>query len=1130
MFDRYCVVASLMGALVSCVCFAESSILVSPSMEDAKLPDTVQVADEQVFLTGPAYEVNFPDAAGQMFCPADIALPEGTQFAGCWIRGKDVRAKLDFVFADAQGRETVVSTSGPIDNSWDFRGVTPPPGASTLLGVRVVHGKGVSGTLWVSNWMADESSPSAHRDFIWQLKSLEFSKRFTYYRTGRQFLWSGFDEDTFLPVGCVLSDPEQWFYLPEETPYLAYGLSTNPAPADGSNLAIVVQSALNTGQIIDTQTCEITDYDPQTDNLDRIPLHLSEPGSYQITASVYEDGVYIGSRQFVLTVSRNTQPESYPHETNGQAGQLVCTPLLSGGHPVFEAGEPVALDWQGQVPAGGPVQLRYEVFDYTYHACGTGEVEAEADSDGQWHESLTLPELAPGAYYLRLKVVQDGQCYGEAWQILGVRADPEEAPTGPVRAPASYDELFGPEGGLAMQMDVYPLDKHVGQSVAYCIERNERADSTPIVCFYWGDLEPLPGVYQFSLIDQWLEKFSEAGLRVFLSPMIIADVLPEWIWYDICLNQRGTGRFSPMLGHTYVSPSSRLYRDNQLNFIRAFVRHFRDNPTVLGYYFPHNGAEGFYPFFSDPELVPDYSEPARKAFQAYLRDERAYTLADINERYGLSLETWEQLECPLPDFDAPLDTRPQWQDFMDFQQHVVDHWVTRVIETAREEDPERPLLQYGLWGFGAIESFLDVFHENHVVLGNGGSDTAVATYLMGLAKNNDIVAISESTHTPPFEAALNLSAFNNLGTGNFRANDLCWNHLAHRFQGDAAIDPLLDYYTAWQRELIPHLRNAQVVGKTGAVLVSPRSLILRTRYFSSLAWLQDADFSALMYGTLEARWMPSWISENTPQWERFSMVWDTGIVQLDTAARQKMRDYVAGGGTLITSLKTDSLPGDGQSRANAFFEGLGLRFAQDKPLYGLTAPLLVDSPLGAKGQSLQLSQCRPLAEVPDGAQVLARDLMGRPVIIRLPDGKGAFLIVSGQIDMRANPRLYASMQHALNGDSEVNVSDRDVWSAHLRDGSSDYIALINRPSSLQPYMNPKQGKVPGGISKGTWSFAGADDHMFYTVTNLLDVVDSHKVRGQALKAGIPFELPSGALAVYRISPAAPEAASLPISN
>jgi hypothetical protein len=103
-----------------------------------------------------------------------------------------------------------------------------------------------------------------------------------------------------------------------------------------------------------------------------------------------------------------------------------------------------------------------------------------------------LPALSVGAYYTRVSARQDELSIAEAWQIFGVRGDTPDSALQAENAPASFKDLFEGKNGVSMQMEVIPLDSIQGRDIEPMIERNLIAQSTPIVCVYWGDVEPLP--------------------------------------------------------------------------------------------------------------------------------------------------------------------------------------------------------------------------------------------------------------------------------------------------------------------------------------------------------------------------------------------------------------------------------------------------------------------------------------------------------------------------------------------------------------------------------------------------------------------------------------------------------------
>ena len=207
----------------------------------------------------------------------------------------------------------------------------------------------------------------------------------------------------------------------------------------------------------------------------------------------------------------------------------------------------------------------------------------------------------------------------------------------------------------------------------------------------WSDIEVQPGVYDFSGVDGMLAAAAKAHLR---AELFFIDFHTEPAWFDDegMMDHNGK-RFKSGYAPSYWAPRA---RPAYMKMLEAVVKRYRDNPTVAAYSFAFGGmGDGFYYGPKDGTLrLYDYSEHSQAAFRRYVRDVLKLTLEQAAQRYGLKLQSWDELKQPVPKEGINLD--PIWWDFQNYRVWTVEGMLDEVCRTVRKHDQKRQIeLDYG---------------------------------------------------------------------------------------------------------------------------------------------------------------------------------------------------------------------------------------------------------------------------------------------------------------------------------------------------------------------------------------------------------------------------------------------------
>lgn len=130
---------------------------------------------------------------------------------------------------------------------------------------------------------------------------------------------------------------------------------------------------------------------------------------------------------------------------------------------------------------------------------------------------------------------------------------------------------------------------------------------------YWDDIEPEPGVYNFSIVDWQLQEAAKRGVTVILA---VGRKLPRWPECHAPAWTEGT-------------PES-LLRAKILTMVQTVVEHYRDNPTIVQWQVEN---EPFFKFGHCPE--PNRALLEQEIAVVRVLDSRPIVISESGE-----LSTW----------------------------------------------------------------------------------------------------------------------------------------------------------------------------------------------------------------------------------------------------------------------------------------------------------------------------------------------------------------------------------------------------------------------------------------------------------------------------------------------------------
>ena len=251
-----------------------------------------------------------------------------------------------------------------------------------------------------------------------------------------------------------------------------------------------------------------------------------------------------------------------------------------------------------------------------------------------------------------------------------VASRPERMPTSPPpfdgRPPLARDDYFTYPGPVFMPIHfggVVPTDVTFWQDmklggfnaihagIAWKIEAD---DSGNVI-----DWRPM---------DRVLAEAGKRGYRVVFDPYVF-----NW------------DRFRAWTGDRSIHNT--LFRDRFAKAMGELARRYSDEQTLVALYAtPHTHTYN---------LHVDGSTAGRAAWRRFVRKTLGFPLERASRRYGVPLDSWENLPLPKPTTDKPFNIGPLWSDYLRFHHGAYHAFMRHVIETIRSAAPAMPILLRG---------------------------------------------------------------------------------------------------------------------------------------------------------------------------------------------------------------------------------------------------------------------------------------------------------------------------------------------------------------------------------------------------------------------------------------------------
>ncbi|MET0262776.1 MAG: beta-galactosidase, partial [Rariglobus sp.] len=304
--------------------------------------------------------------------------------------------------------------------------------------------------------------------------------------------------------------------------------------------------------------------------------------------------------------------------------------------------------------------------------------------------------------------------------------------------PFPADQTFpDEEATLRAFADLMDESKQLATNITYMVEL--------------ADFQVLPGVFDFALIDRFMDMATDKGFTVTIRLAHMERLYP-YLWQPYTLPRNFDG--SALRGHASYGSydvTDAAYVASWTSGFRAIYDRYQKHPAFEGYYVMQAGGEWAIPDEPWNGFIAGYSWASTRAFRAYLRDTLKLDLPALNQRWGTSYREWTEVVPPAPILNPGNvpDLRPAWIDFCRCKQSWKDDWFPQIAASIRAYDNTRVIIAYNdSRGVEKIYGLVDYLH-------NGGNDYLEGEGTLVDAWEKGRVGWITEPHHPHYWAAAN---------------------------------------------------------------------------------------------------------------------------------------------------------------------------------------------------------------------------------------------------------------------------------------------------------------------------------------------------------------------------------------
>lgn len=868
---------------------------------------------------------------------------------------------------------------------------------------------------------------------------------------------------------------------------------------------------------------------------DRVRIPVLTPGTYSLKVSVIDrdaDPTDIGARRdssYRLHILRGEQIDPPLPAGTRPVGTLI------GFNPqkaalVYLSKEPKVVTVRFWKPiAAGPY-----TWTYWWRAGAKPETgpTAAIDFGGKpfVDEAVTLANWDGAANPMASFGAQIASSAGviERTQTsIGVAQDLPAAPLALSAAALSRDEVVKKYGNLVtvgnFAEDIFDCSQKDFETQVESL-RNAGYNCY-IFRLLWRRLNPLPGVGDFSILDQRVAYLDKIGMPYILQVNWSFTDQPDWLDFNVMEDQ--SAETNVWQGQAQLpSPSDQKLRAGISGLIHLLQAHYIADKNLIAYEFLGVGCDWLQPDAPYLGVTVDYSPSARTAFQRYLRDVKGETIATLNTRYGSSYKSLADVPLPSPNFTPDPDFSPQWRDFMNFKHWFSTDYIEFLARTVRSMDQRRYI---SLYAMGGVWMPLDIVKKEGISLANGGGEGEHQPiprysheYQHGIADRSESVSCEFSSEFRLDSVIFNMLSIGGLGTSinNFFRGG------SPVYTGDDGARQMA-YWQTWMK-ILDELKDAKPTFDDVAMLASPDSLFYQDRtIFGDVAWYPEWEQGKKIANEENLR--PYWVyEEDIPlslPGKRLAVLIGQYSRIVEPVTIPRLVDYVKQGGVLVIDLTSGDRVPDPSGKPYELWRALGLPTPQSSPgMFDETATryyaqIADGSGIGTAGGTIAFDDSVNFASSIPGATPLFKDSNGRIVCWQFHLGSGSIIAFPGKLNYPKSAPFLGALYRKLGGRVPVTPSLPEIKTEWLTMSTAKY--LVAHRYLGQGYIGDASADArirALGVQSGTIALNALNAGTYKvecltgpTVTPLTATAD------ELHAAGVPFTLHCGETAVWRIT-------------
>jgi hypothetical protein len=212
-----------------------------------------------------------------------------------------------------------------------------------------------------------------------------------------------------------------------------------------------------------------------------------------------------------------------------------------------------------------------------------------------------------------------------------------------------------------------------------------------------AEFEILPGVYDFSLLDQVMDAAADRGCAITVR-VAHSEMRVPYRWMPYTLPRNFDGDVIP--GHRFYGAfdfADPSFVQSWFKAFEALHTRYKSHPAFQGYYLLLPSGEWALP--DEPWMgnFAGYAWSNAEGFRTFLKENRKLSLDQLNARWGTTFKDWKEVTPPMPDFSVGKkpDLRPCWVDFSAYRGWLDESWFPAVSAHIRTFDKEHVVINYG---------------------------------------------------------------------------------------------------------------------------------------------------------------------------------------------------------------------------------------------------------------------------------------------------------------------------------------------------------------------------------------------------------------------------------------------------